>query len=397
LTNIERRVQRLERRVNYYRYGLWLVALTLLSTFAVSAALTAAGGPGETRYNFGRYLAFLARPKPDASGKSYPWLLTGDKSRSLPATGAKSYPQRSPSAGRNALPKQAYSILQAQELQIVNSQGTIVAIIGSDSGGDGAVLVSNKAGTSGAMVGLDDSRDGVVKILKDNKTVSGLGIDGTGGGLLTMANPRGTVVVAVGSDSGGDGMVLVSNNAGTSGAMVGLDGSSEGIVKIVKDDKTVSSMAIGGDGGGLLEIANSQGTTVVGLGTMDNSGIIVTTNAANEGGAAMGADKAGDGIIGLTTAEGGVAAALGVDGSGNGTVSVFNGSGEEVTRNTVKSSGDGLIEIRDRNQKTIWSSDNPSSSSSDPPSSSLLGDLDGDGDVDFADFITLAGNYGKSI
>jgi hypothetical protein len=59
--------------------------------------------------------------------------------------------------------------------------------------------------------------------------------------------------------------------------------------------------------------------------------------------------------------------------------------------------GNGQIDVKTSTGISIWASDNlPAISVSGDPSG-LLGDLDNDGDVDFADFLVFAQNFGRSL
>lgn len=100
--------------------------------------------------------------------------------------------------------------------------------------------------------------------------------------------------------------------------------------------------------------------------------------------------------MGILNSESQPIAALAADDSGNGQLGVSEGGQQVVVKATVSSSGVGIIETFNKNQSIQWSSQNTTTGPTNN-SGSLLGDLDNDGDVDFADFLTFAQNFGKSI
>jgi len=118
----------------------------------------------------------------------------------------------------------AGNVIQVTEIQILNANGQQVGTIGTDSAGDGLILLGDVSGRPQVAMSVDD----------------------TGAGLLTAFNSAGAQAVVVGTDVAGDGFIGVGNNAG------GL----------------ASTIGVGVSGGGFLGVANAAGTGGATLGVI---------------------------------------------------------------------------------------------------------------------------------
>ena len=78
---------------------------------------------------------------------------------------------------------------------------------------------------------------------------------------------------------------------------------------------------------------------------------------------------------------------LTADPDGNGTLAISAGK----FRAFVDENGNGAAETLAEDGSVRWTSEMKTGGTG-----GLLGDLDGDGDVDFEDFLTFAANFGKS-
>ncbi len=163
-------------------------------------------------------------------------------------------------------------------------------------------------------------------------------------GRLEIVNDQGNVVALMGVDFVGDGFLAVRNR----------EGKAETSAEISVDEKGDAAMKF-----------RSKGRLFVAAGSDDNGngafGLLNTTT--NEPTVLMGADPNGNGLIGIS----------------RGKFTAF-----------VDENGDGVAVTAGDDGNVLWSSDTVVSTSG------LLGDLDGDGDVDFADFLVFAQNFGRT-
>ena len=232
-------------------------------------------------------------------------------------------------------------VLATRELRIVNAVGTVVAIIGSDNVGDGALVVGR-----------------------------------------ADAEP----VVIVGADQVGDGLVVIT---GTSESFAALSSDGMGVIRGSESSVNATFLGVDDEGNGLVTTLSTSGSLAV-LGT-DEAGdaAVLVTNRNGDLASALGVGEKGHGVLGILNASGRPIAAMAADASGNGTLGIDGGK----FRAFVDASGNGVAETRGRTQNLLWSSE--SDSGGGGTSSGLMGDFDNDGDVDFADFLTFAANFGK--
>jgi hypothetical protein len=235
---------------------------------------------------------------------------------------------------RNKATKQSSGVVQVTEIQVVNSRGAIVGIIGSDSAGDGFILIGNHVGEAAVKIGIDSASDGEISILEKNITVSSLGVDNNGNGVIGVTSSDvklGSAVLTI--DDTGDGSLGITNKNGAVSAALGVDAK----------------------GNGALGILNSEEQPI----------------------AALAADDSGNGQLGV--GEGGKQAVVKASVSSSGV-------GIIETKNQSQST-----------QWSSQSPVTGSTGNTGDNSSKLLGDLDNDGDVDFSDFLRFAANFGKSL
>ena len=239
--------------------------------------------------------------------------------------------------------------LRVGTLHIVNASGAVVAEIGSEESGDGSLLIRNK----------------------DRAVVSVVGVGREGHGTLGVLNAAGRVAAAMGADPSeqANGWIDVRSATGSASALF-FDNAGDGAMAVFNtDNQAVSGFSIDNNGAGALRIVNAEGGVVAAMGANDNGhGLVGFLNASERVVAGMGADSTGVGGLGI---EGGRFSAF-VDENGNG-VARTRGADEEIR----------------------WSSEAPLIGDTGT-STGLIGDFDGDGDVDFNDFLTFARNFGKT-
>ena len=239
--------------------------------------------------------------------------------------------------------------LRVGTLHVVNASGEVVAALGSDETGDGSLVISNRNGS----------------------VVSVVGVDANGHGTLGVLNAAGRVAAAMGADPSEQANGWVDARSATgSAAALAFDGAGDGTVLVFNsDEKLVSGFGVDNNGAGALRISNAEGGVVSAIGANENGhGLIGFYNASRRVVAGMGADSTGVGGLGI---EGGRFRAF-VDGNGNG-----------------------IAETHGQDGNLRWSSEAPAGGNTGT-TSGLIGDFDGDGDVDFADFLTFARNFGKT-
>ena len=297
------------------------------------------------------------------------------------------------------LSKQAHAVgdvLQVSELQIVNEKGTVVALIGYDRAGDGAVLVFNKDGKAVSLLGVDgdghgglsilnaserfiagvgsdgtDKANGLIEVGGESGSFAGFAVDNTGNAWMVTANRDGGIVSGLGADESGHGFLSIFNASGKVIAAVGADDTEKanGSMGVLGESGAFAGFGVDEAGDALMAVSNRDGKAV----------------------SLIGADEDGHGFLIVLDVGERILAGMGADASGAGALGISDGR----FRAFVNENGDGVAETTTKDGSVRWSSEMTSGGGA-PPSSGLLGDLDGDGDVDFTDFVTFAANFGKT-
>ena len=286
-------------------------------------------------------------------------------------------------------------ILQVSGVHILNEKGTAVAIVSYDTDGNGGVWIFNKDSKEVASIGVSKARHGVLTIRNaSEKIISGIGSDGTdkgngiiqvngesksfsrlgvnetGNAFVSVSNKSGVFVSGIVADERGHGLLTVSNVSGSHMASVGAHASGEGngVLGVLGESGIFAELAVSEVLGATLRVSNKNGRAV----------------------SAIGADENGHGILGILNVLGLPVAAIGADDNGVGILNIGRKFGVFVNEH-----GTGVAETLTSNGSVRWSSEMTPGGGA-PPQSGLLGDLDGDGDVDFTDFLVFAQNFGKT-
>ncbi|MDE2890240.1 MAG: hypothetical protein OXR72_18730 [Gemmatimonadota bacterium] len=308
-----------------------------------------------------------------------------------------------PEIGTSALSKiapeqtvNAGDTLRVGEIHIVNASGTVVAAIGSSPSGNGSLVVSNSNGDA----------------------VSVVGVDPRGHGTIGLLNTAGRVTAALGSDRSeqANGVVEVSSATGSAAALAFDDAGDAAITVFNIDKRPVSGFGIDNNGHGALRMANAAGGIVAAIGAdktedangwmvvrnksgpaagfsvdSDGDGLVIAGNRNNDEVSIMGANENGHGIIGFTNASGRIVVGMGADSTGMGVLNIEGGR----FRAFLDEDGNGVAKTLGNNGNLRWSSE-ASPDGGGGTSTGLIGDFDGNGKVDFADFVIFAANFGKT-
>ena len=309
--------------------------------------------------------------------------------------------------------------LQARTLQIVNAAGGVVAIIGSDTVGDGVLLVGNAAGAVVAAISVDQAGNGDISVIENNVSVAGMGADQTGNGFIASSNASGSSFVALRSDQAGNAGVLVGGGSetGAGAVILSIDETGNGLVSTVSSSGALALLGTDGSGNAGL---------VIDSGSESNAGaVILSVDQAGNGSASavsasgsivgLGVDAVGDAAVLVTNKEGVLTSILGVDVNGHGVMGILNASGRPIAAMAADDAGNGVLGIEDgkffahldaagngvaetrgQNQTLRWSSEMAPAGGGGGTPSGLIGDLDQDGDVDFNDFLIFTANFGKT-
>ena len=302
-------------------------------------------------------------------------------------------------------------VLVTRELRIVNAAGTVVAAFRADNAGDAVLLVGNAAGNTVATIGADDAGDGALTIRRADATaVAGMGVlEGYGLVFATDASE----FAALGSDGVG---VLRDSETSVNAAFLGVDDEGNGLVTTLSTSGSLALLGTGDSGAGVIVASGSESSgSAAFLGVDDEGNGLVTTLSASGSLATLGVDEGGDAAVLVTNRNGDWVSVLGVDENGHGALGIRNASGRPIAamaadeagngalgidggkfRAFVDASGNGVAETRGRTQNRLWSSESGSGSGAGGTPTGLMGDFDNDGDVDFADFLTFASNFGKT-
>lgn len=212
-------------------------------------------------------------------------------------------------------------------------------------------------------------------------------------GRLEIVNETGTVVAFLGYDEAGDGVLAVRNRKGKYRLLAGLDDSGGGLLSVLNPtDRVVAVMGADdtNQGNGFINVSGGSGS-VAGLFIGETGDAAMTVlNSNGNAVSAFGADANGNGFLVALSESGLPIGTLSADPDGMGTLAISGGK----FRAFVDENGNGAAETLADDGSVRWTSE--AKTGGTPDQSGLLGDLDGDGDVDFEDFLTFAANFGKT-
>lgn len=209
-------------------------------------------------------------------------------------------------------------------------------------------------------------------------------------GRLQIVNEAGNVVAFLGFDEAGDGVLAIRNSKGKYRIMAGLDESGGGLLNVFNStDRPVAVM--GADdteqGNGFLNVSGGSGS-VAGLFFGESGDASVTFfNSKGNPASAFGSDANGNGFLVALSESGLPIGTLSADPDGNGMLAISGGK----FRVFVDENGNGAAETLGEDGSVRWSSEMKTGGTG-----GLLGDLDGDGEVNFEDFLLFAANFGKT-
>ena len=258
-------------------------------------------------------------------------------------------------------------------LEVRNSTGNVVSVVGVDPRGHGTMGVLNTAGRVTAAIGADRSEqaNGVVKVSSATGSAAALAFDDAGDGAIAVFNKNKNLVSGFGIDSNGHGALRIVNAAGGVIAAMGADKSD--------------------DANEWMDVRSKSGPAAGFSVDADGDGLVIAGNRNNEEVSIMGANENGRGIIGFKNASGRVVVGMGADLTGAGVLNVEGGR----FRASLDADGNGIAKTRGQHGNLLWSSET-SPEAEGGTSTGLIGDFDGNGKVDFADFVIFAANFGKT-
>ena len=386
--DVRERLEALEEKLRWQKRAI--AGLLVVFLFTASPALTQA-----TKW-------FDGILSPKLASMNFPQnAISGDARFSDLSTNRVEIPlpETEPGASSKIAPEQAAGAgdtLRVGELQIVNSSGTVVAAIGSSPSGSGLLEVSNRNGDIVSVVGVDsrgngtigllntagrvtaalgadrsEQANGVVEVSSATGSAAALAFDGTGDGAITVFNGNKRPVSGFGIDTNGHGTLRISNAAGGIVAAIGADRSD--------------------DANGWMHVRNKSGTAAGFSVDSDGDGLVIAGNRNNDEVSIMGANENGHGIIGFKHASGRVVVGMGADSTGAGVLNIEGGR----FRAFLDEDGNGVAKTLGQNGTLRWSSE-AASDGDGGASTGLIGDLDGNGKVEFADFVIFAANFGNT-
>ncbi len=212
-------------------------------------------------------------------------------------------------------------------------------------------------------------------------------------GRLQIVNEAGNVVAFLGFDEAGDGVLAIRDSKGKYRVLAGSGDSGGGLFSVLNSTDRVVAV-LGADetdqGNGFLNVSGGSGAVAGFFFGESGDAAMTVFNGNGNPASALGADANGNGFL-FTLSESGLPiGTLSADPDGNGTLAISAGK----FRAFVDDNGNGAAETLAEDGSVRWTSEMTTEST--PGQSGLLGDLDGDGDVDFQDFLTFAANFGKS-
>lgn len=286
--------------------------------------------------------------------------------------------------------------LRVRTLHIVNASGEVVAEMGSEDSGDGSLVIWNSNGSVVSVVGVDRNGHGTLGVLNAaGRVAAAMGADPSeqANGWVDVRSATGSAA-ALAVDNAGDATIAVFGTENSPVTGFGIDANGHGALRIWNGSGGIVA-AIGADetedANGWMDVRNKSGPAAGLSVDGDGDGLVIAGNRDGDGASLMGANGNGHGIIGFRNASGRVVAAIGADSSGIGVLNIEGGR----FRAFVDGNGNGVAETRANEGNVRWSSEAPAVGDTGT-STGLIGDFDGNGKVDFADFLTFAANFGKT-
>ncbi len=301
-----------------------------------------------------------------------------------------------PSKIASGQPLNAADTLRVGAVHIINASGALVATVGSSQSGSGLLEVRNSNGDRVSIVGVDSRGHGTLGVLNAaGRVTAAIGADRSeqANGVVDVKSAKGSAA-ALAFDDAGDGAIGVFNTDKRLVSGFGIDNNGHGALRIVNAAGGVVA-AIGADqsddANGWMDVRNKSGPAAGFSVDTDGDGLVIAGNRNNDEVSIMGANENGHGIIGFKHASGRVVVGMGADSTGAGVLNVEGGR----FRAFLDAEGNGVAKTLGQHGNLLWSSE-ASPNGDGGTSTGLIGDFDGNGKVDFADFVTFAANFGKT-
>jgi hypothetical protein len=168
-----------------------------------------------------------------------------------------------PSLTKQLVTQPVGNVIQVTELQILNANGQLVGTIGTDSAGDGIILLADVSGRPQAAMSVDEDGAGIFTAFNSaGGQAAILATDLAGDGFLGVGNSAGGLASTMGVGVSGGGFVGVANSTGTGGATLGVDTLNVGHLTIANEagDDVIEVFAKGGNG--QIDVKTSTGLSI---------------------------------------------------------------------------------------------------------------------------------------
>lgn len=193
-------------------------------------------------------------------------------------------------------------VVQARRFEIVNEAGNTVLEMNSELG-SGKLTIWNKDGKVIIHAGTGiTTESGELRIKnKDGNEIIHVGADFlTGNGMLTIRNKDGNETIRAGARVNGDGLLIIGDKNGNAITHVGVESNGGGMLMLKnKDRKQIFYAAAGVIGDGLLKILTKNGKNMIYAGGVANGGIIEIDNKTGETVIQLVVNKRGNGVVGV--------------------------------------------------------------------------------------------------
>ena len=155
-------------------------------------------------------------------------------------------------------------VIQVSEIQILNAEGGQVGFIGSDSAGDGLIILGDISGRAQAAMSVDADGAGLFTAFNSGGGQAVIvGTDEFGDGFVGVGNIAGGLASTMGVGASGGGLFGASNAAGTGGTSLGIDSLNVGRLTISNEAGTDEIIEIGAKGGnGQIDVRTSGGVKI---------------------------------------------------------------------------------------------------------------------------------------
>jgi hypothetical protein len=155
---------------------------------------------------------------------------------------------------------------------VKDSAGGNAAVLSAD-GGEGSLDLFRPGGKQAISLGVEAARKTALRVYGDSAVVAAIGLDTNGLGAMRLSDSKGNSTVALTSDSDGGGAMAIFDAKHVLAAALAIDSDGEGAVQVYGNDQVLATLGRGNNGG-ILQLNNNAGEPMVDAGNIGTVGVV---------------------------------------------------------------------------------------------------------------------------